>query len=134
VLELTDRRKRYGDVTALDGCGFSVPGGHLVGFVGANGAGKTTTMRAMFGLVALDRGRVYWDGRPVGGSERLRFSYMPEERGLDPRMQAADELVYFARLGLAGRARASVEQLWQWEPATRPTRCRARARALPLGA
>ena len=130
VLELTDLRKRYGDVTALDGCGFSVPSGHLVGFVGANGAGKTTTMRAVFGLVALDGGRVCWDGRPVGAAQRLRFGYMPEERGLYPRMQAADQLVYFARLhgvgqaaaearadavlerlGLAGRARASVEQL-----------------------
>ena len=130
MLELTDLRKRYGDVVALDGCGFSVPSGHLMGFVGANGAGKTTTMRAVFGLVALDRGRVSWDGRPVGAAQRLRFGYMPEERGLYPRMQAADELVYFARLhgvgraaaearaeavlerlGLAGRARASVEQL-----------------------
>jgi ABC-2 type transport system ATP-binding protein len=130
VLELTDLRKRYGDVVALDGCGFSVPSGHLVGFVGANGAGKTTTMRAVFDLVALDRGRVSWEGRPVGAAQRLRFGYMPEERGLYPRMQAADELVYFARLhgvgraaavaraeavlerlGLAGRARAPVEQL-----------------------
>ncbi len=130
MLELTDLRKRYGDVVALDGCGFSVPSGHLVGFVGANGAGKTTTMRAVFGLVALDRGVVCWDGRPVGAGQRLRFGYMPEERGLYPRMQAADQLVYFARLhgvgraaaearadavldrlGLGGRARASVEQL-----------------------
>jgi ABC-2 type transport system ATP-binding protein len=130
VLELADLRKQYGDVVALDGCGFSVPSGHLVGFVGANGAGKTTTMRAVFGLVALDRGAVCWDGRPVGAAQRLRFGYMPEERGLYPRMQAADQLVYFARLhgvgraaaearadavldrlGLGGRARASVEQL-----------------------
>lgn len=130
MLDLTDLRKRYGDVVALDGCGFSVPRGHLVGFVGANGAGKTTTMRAVFGLVALDGGRVCWDGRPVGAAQRLRFGYMPEERGLYPRMQAADQLVYFARLhgviradaearaaavldrlGLGARARASVEQL-----------------------
>ena len=130
MLELSDLRKRYEDVVALDGCGFSVPNGHLVGFVGANGAGKTTTMRAVFGLVALDGGRVCWDGRPVGGAERLRFGYMPEERGLYPRMRAVDELVYFAqlhgvgravaearaeavldRLGLGGRARASVDQL-----------------------
>jgi ABC-2 type transport system ATP-binding protein len=130
VLELTDLRKRYEDVVALDGCGFSVPRGHLVGFVGANGAGKTTTMRAVFGLVALDRGEVSWDGVPVGALERLRFGYMPEERGLYPRMRALDQLVYFARLhgvgrtaaeargeavldrlGLGGRAHASVEQL-----------------------
>jgi ABC-2 type transport system ATP-binding protein len=130
VLELTDLWKRYEDVVALDGCGFSVPRGHLVGFVGANGAGKTTTMRAVFGLVALDRGEVSWDGRPVSALERLRFGYMPEERGLYPRMRALDQLVYFARLhgvgraaaeargeavldrlGLGGRAHASVEQL-----------------------
>jgi ABC-2 type transport system ATP-binding protein len=130
VLAMTDLRKRYGEVVALDGCALSVPRGHIVGFVGANGAGKTTTMRAVFGLVALDRGLVTWDGRPVGAPERLRFGYMPEERGLYPKMPAAEQLVYFARLhgadparaaadadailarlGLAGRGGANVEQL-----------------------
>ena len=130
MLELTDLRKRYGEVVALDGCAFSVPRGHIVGFVGANGAGKTTTMRSVFGLVALDRGSVRWEGRPVGAPERLRFGYMPEERGLYPRMPALEQLVFFARLhgvdragaegdakailarlGLAARGAASVEQL-----------------------
>jgi ABC-2 type transport system ATP-binding protein len=130
VLELIDLRKRYGEIVALDGCGFSVPPGHIVGFVGANGAGKTTTMRSVFGLVALDHGSVMWEGRPVRAWERLRFGYMPEERGLYPRMPALEQLVYFARLhgvsqaesedqasailarlGLGARGAASVEQL-----------------------
>jgi ABC-2 type transport system ATP-binding protein len=107
MLELINLRKRYGDVVALDGCGFTVPDGHLVGFVGANGAGKTTTMRAIFELVALDDGQVCWDGRPVGDVDRLRFGYMPEERGLYPRMRVADQLVYFARLHGVGPAAAA---------------------------
>jgi len=55
-------------------------------------------MRAIFGLVDLDAGDLSWCGRPIGPSERLRFGYMPEERGLYPRMPVAEQLSYFARL------------------------------------
>jgi ABC-2 type transport system ATP-binding protein len=98
MLQVAGLEKHYGDLLALDGCSLNVPDGRIVGFVGANGAGKTTTMRAVFGLVELDSGSVCWDGGPVGRSERLRFGYMPEERGLYPRMGLAEQLVYFARL------------------------------------
>ena len=86
-------------------------------------------MRAVFGLVRLDRGEVLWDARAIDLTERLRFGYMPEERGLYPRMQVGEQLEYFARLhglsapaaraarrwlerlGLAGRSEAKVEEL-----------------------
>ena len=71
--------KRYGETVALDGCSVAVERGRLVGFLGPNGAGKTTAMRAVFGLVRLDAGRVSWDGAPVGRAERVRFGYMPED-------------------------------------------------------
>ena len=74
----------------------------MLGFLGPNGAGKTTAMRAVFGLVELDAGEVLWDGRPVGLAERLRFGYMPEERGLYPRMPVGEQLEYF---GASARAR-----------------------------
>jgi len=63
-------------------------------------------MRAIFGLVEPDAGEVLWDGQPIGLKERLRFGYMPEERGLYPRMQVGEQLAYFARLHGAGAAAA----------------------------
>jgi ABC-2 type transport system ATP-binding protein len=98
MLEIDGLHKRYGEVTALDGCSFSVDPGRMLGFLGPNGAGKTTTMRAVFGLVRLDAGEVRWNGRPVTGSDLLRFGYMPEQRGLYPKMKAHDQLVYMGRL------------------------------------
>ncbi len=98
MLELTTLDKRYGDVIALDGVSLAAPRGRLLGFLGPNGAGKTTTMRAIFGLVRLDSGTVSWDGRPVGRSERTRFGYMPEQRGLYPKMRLTDQLTFVARL------------------------------------
>jgi ABC-2 type transport system ATP-binding protein len=130
MLEIHDLTKRYGDVVALDGASFSVAPGRIVGFLGPNGAGKTTTMRAIFGLVHPDRGEVRWRGKPVGPEERARFGYMPEERGLYPKMKVGDQLTYFAelsgmngaaaklaaagwlgRLGLGDRAEARLEEL-----------------------
>jgi len=122
--------KRFGSVTALDGCTFAARPGRLTGFLGPNGAGKTTAMRAVFGLVELDAGTVRWQGRPVTAAERVRFGYMPEERGLYPRMRVRDQLVYLGqlcgrgakdvgrsvdgwleRLGLAGRAADRLDAL-----------------------
>jgi ABC-2 type transport system ATP-binding protein len=129
-LELRRVGKRFGTVQALAGCSFAVPRGAMLGFLGPNGAGKTTAMRAIFGLVALDAGEVLWHGEPIGLGERMRFGYMPEERGLYPRMRVGEQLEYFGalhgldaaaaraatghwleRLGLAGRAGARVEEL-----------------------
>ena len=98
MLRLSDLHKRYGSVAALDGCSFSLERGQLLGFLGPNGAGKTTAMRSVFGLVAPDKGSVIWDDAPIGPDERLRFGYMPEQRGLYPRMKVHDQLVYFGRL------------------------------------
>jgi ABC-2 type transport system ATP-binding protein len=90
--------KRFGPVTALDGCTFAARPGRLTGFVGPNGAGKTTAMRAVFGLAELDAGTIRWCGVPVSAAERTRFGYMPEERGLYPRMRVRDQLVYLGQL------------------------------------
>ena len=130
MLTLSDLRKRFGEVQALDGCSFSVERGRMLGFLGPNGAGKTTTMRTIFGLAEPDSGDVLWDGRPVQLQDRLRFGYMPEERGLYPRMPVAQQIAYFGRLhgmdadaadaaaldwlerlGLADRERAKLEEL-----------------------
>jgi ABC-2 type transport system ATP-binding protein len=98
MLEIDGLTKRYGDTIALSNLSFSVRPGEVYGFVGANGAGKTTAMRIMLGVLAADAGEVRWQGRPVTFETRRRFGYMPEERGLYPKMRVAEHLVYLARL------------------------------------
>jgi ABC-2 type transport system ATP-binding protein len=98
VLEVEALSKRYGSLLALDDVGFVVEPGQIVGLLGPNGAGKTTTMRAIMGLVALDRGTVLWRGGAVDRRVRQRFGYMPAERGMYQRMTVRDHLVYYGRL------------------------------------
>jgi ABC-2 type transport system ATP-binding protein len=106
-LELDGVVKRYGDLLALDGCSLTVQPGRVLGLLGPNGAGKTTAMRCVFGLVIPDAGEVRWRGAPVDRAARLRFGYMPEERGLYQRMRVRDQLVYLARLSGLTRASAA---------------------------
>ncbi len=106
MLRLNELSKRYGDVVALDDCSFEVAPGTLLGFLGPNGAGKTTAMRAIFGLIRPDHGEVTWKGAPIDVPTRHRFGYMPEQRGLYPRMKIAAQLAYFGRLHGMGRGDA----------------------------
>ena len=112
MLVLDGLEKRYGEITALDGCSLSVRRGRMAGFLGPNGAGKTTAMRAVFGLVQLDAGQVAWKGRPASSEDRRSFGYMPEVRGLYPRMKVRDQLVYFGRL--RGMERGAAEAADRW--------------------
>jgi ABC-2 type transport system ATP-binding protein len=98
VFEVDHVSKRYGDLVALRDMTFSVGTGELFGFVGSNGAGKTTTMRIALGVLAADAGEVRWGGRPVTLETRRRIGYMPEERGLYPRMKIGEQLEYLGRL------------------------------------
>jgi ABC-2 type transport system ATP-binding protein len=109
ALELSDVRRSFGDVLAVDGLSFSVPAGRLFGFVGRNGAGKTTTMRIICGLLAADAGSVSWDGGPVDARVRERIGYMPEERGLYSKMRIGDQLEYLA-VRFRARARAARQE------------------------
>jgi ABC-2 type transport system ATP-binding protein len=130
VLEVDGLVKRYGATLALDGVSFAVEPGQVFGFVGRNGAGKTTTMRIVLGVLLADAGSVRWRGAPVDADVRRRTGYMPEERGLYPKMRVRDQLSYLAelhgatrrdartatdhwieRLGLSDRARDRVETL-----------------------
>ena len=113
MLELKGLTRRYGDLVALDGLTFTVAEGQMFGFVGPNGAGKTTTMRIVLGVLEPDRGEVRWRGRPVDAETRRRFGYMPEERGLYPKMRVRDQLEYFARLhGLSATDAQSAAGYW----------------------
>ncbi len=109
ALEIVHVSKRYGDVVAVDDLTFAVSAGELFGFVGRNGAGKTTTMRIALGVLAPDAGVVRWLGIPLTFEARRRIGYMPEERGLYPKMRVAEQLTYLGELhGMTGAdARAS---------------------------
>jgi ABC-2 type transport system ATP-binding protein len=101
-LEINGISKRYGETVALEDLGFDVRAGELFGFVGRNGAGKTTTMRIVLGVLRADAGEVCWDGVPLDFAARRRIGYMPEERGLYPKMQLIEQLAYLG--GLHGMA------------------------------
>jgi ABC-2 type transport system ATP-binding protein len=116
VLELRSLSKRFGEVVALDDASLKALRGRVLGFLGPNGAGKTTAMRAVFGLVSLDGGEALWEGSPVEQKTRLRFGYMPEQRGLYPKMKLADQLTWLGRIhGLSAGAAAASAAAWLGE-------------------
>ncbi len=98
MLEIDHLVRTFGDRTVLDDVSFRVRRGALTGFVGGNGAGKTTTMRIILGVLAADSGRVTFDGHPLTASDRVDFGYMPEERGLYPKMRVVEQIAYLGRL------------------------------------
>ncbi|WP_413354504.1 ABC transporter ATP-binding protein [Microbacterium sp. 1P06AB] len=98
MLQLRGITKSYGSRRVLDDIAFDVAPGRLTGFVGGNGAGKTTTMRIMLGVLGRDAGEVTLNGEPVTAADRRLFGYMPEERGLYPKMKVLEHIVYLARL------------------------------------
>jgi ABC-2 type transport system ATP-binding protein len=113
VLEFDGLHKSFGEVRVLEGVGFTVAPGSMFGFVGSNGAGKTTTMRIAMGLVRPDAGEVRWQGRLLDQTSRRRVGYMPEERGLYPKMKVGEQVTYFARLhGLDAAAATKAAEDW----------------------
>ena len=133
VLEVDGLVKRYGSTLALDGVSFAVEQGQVFGFVGRNGAGKTTTMRIVLGVLAADAGTVRWQGRPVDAGVRRRTGYMPEERGLYPKMRVRDQLTYLAELHGASRRDARAASDHWVERLGLTDRARDRVETLSLG-
>jgi ABC-2 type transport system ATP-binding protein len=98
MLTVAGLTRRFGEHLALDDVTFDVVPGRMTGFVGANGAGKTTTMRIILGVLAASAGEVRWNDEPLTQEVRRDFGYMPEERGLYPKMKIREQLVFFGRL------------------------------------
>lgn len=97
-LELRGLSKAFGTVRALDNLSLTVHEGEIYGFVGSNGAGKTTAMRIALGVLAPDAGEIRYAGRPLDLETRAHVGYMPEERGLYPRMKVGPQLTWFAQI------------------------------------
>ena len=133
MLALSNLSKRFGSLQALDRLSLSLEAGEIVGFVGANGAGKSTTMRIIMGVLAADHGTVTWKGSPVDAATRRAIGYMPEERGLYPRMKVAEQLVYLARLhGLSASSAKAAANQWT-ERLGLEERCGDEVQSLSLG-
>ncbi|NJD29126.1 MAG: ATP-binding cassette domain-containing protein [Chloroflexi bacterium] len=98
ALVLDNLVKRFGSVTALDGISFDVQQGEVFGFLGANGAGKTTTMRIVLDILRPDSGSATWKGVPTTEVPRHTWGYLPEERGLYPRLEVLEQLSFFGTL------------------------------------
>jgi len=97
-LTLSHVARSFGDAVAVRDISLTVPAGATFGLLGPNGAGKTTTMRMILGILAPDRGRITWNGAPIDAAVRMRFGYLPEERGLYGKLRVRDQIAYFGRL------------------------------------
>lgn len=104
-LELQNIEKSFGDKQVLKGVSLCADGGKAFGLLGRNGAGKTTTIRILMNVFPPNGGEVLIDGVPID-YDKVRFGYLPEERGLYPKKKIVDQLVYFAELKGMRRADA----------------------------
>ena len=90
--------KQYGEKTAVNNISFEVGAGEIYGLLGANGAGKTTTMRMVLGLIYPDQGKILYNGKPFTNENLRLLGYLPEERGLYPKIKVSEQLIYLAQL------------------------------------
>ncbi len=90
--------KRFGSVVALDDASFRVEPGSIFGLLGANGAGKPTCMRIVLDILRADSGEITWNGQPNTSLPRRTWGYLPEERGLYPKMRVGEQLRFLASL------------------------------------
>jgi ABC-2 type transport system ATP-binding protein len=95
MLEIKHITKRFGDFTAVDALTIEVPRGQIFGLRGANGAGKTTTFRMLLGLLQTTEGSISWNGERIPIS---KIGYLPEERGLYPKVRVDEQLLFLAEL------------------------------------
>ncbi|MPZ13923.1 MAG: ATP-binding cassette domain-containing protein [Chloroflexi bacterium] len=101
--------KRFGEIRAVDNVSFAIEPGRIFGFLGSNGAGKTTTMRMILDILRPDAGSITWRGASNTELPRRTWGYLPEERGLYPRMKVVEQLRFFAALYGVGRRSAETE-------------------------
>lgn len=113
VLMLDHVTKRFGVFTAVDDLSLQIPDGEIFGFLGANGAGKTTTFRMILGILHSNGGKITWDNQQLDYAASHFVGYLPEERGLYPKLKVRDQIVYLARLrGM--RKEDAIKELKYW--------------------
>lgn len=111
-LEFKNIQKSFGDNFVLKGISFTAESGNAFGLLGRNGAGKTTSIRILMGVFEADAGEVLLDGEPIDRS-KIKFGYLPEERGLYPKRVIIEQLSYFGQLkGLSKNEALSAAGRW----------------------
>lgn len=113
VLKLDHVTKRFGDTVAVDDLSLAIPENEMFGFLGGNGAGKTTAFRMILGLLNPSGGTITWRGEKIDYSQSAYIGYLPEERGLYPKLKVRDQIVYLARLRGMQKQEA-LQQLQYW--------------------
>src|SRR5699024_6008996 len=98
TLKIEDVTKRFGNFTAVDQLSLEIPEKQIFGFLGSNGAGKTTTFRMILGLIDETAGKITWQGEPITYQRTDEIGYLPEERGLYPKLSVKDQIIYLGRL------------------------------------
>lgn len=96
-LVLKDVSKTFGQKKVVDKISLRLEQPGVYGLLGTNGAGKTTTIRMLLGIITKDSGEITWNDTPVSRKE-VNFGYLPEERGIYPKIKIYDQLMYFAEL------------------------------------
>lgn len=98
LLKVDSIVKNYGDKRAVNRLSFEVREGEIYGLLGANGAGKTTTMRMVLGLILPDEGDIRYQGKAYSKEQLSMLGYLPEERGMYPKLKVSDQIIYLAEL------------------------------------
>ena len=106
ALLLENVTKRFGDFTAVDQLNLKVEKGSMYGFLGANGAGKTTTFRMILGLLNANEGHITWNDKTISYATSPEIGYLPEERGLYPKMKVEEQLIFLGELRGMSKAEA----------------------------
>ena len=111
MLKVSNLRKDFSTIRAVDDVSFEVQGGQILGLIGRNGAGKTTTIRCVLNILQPDLGEIHYDGQPFTEAVRDHVGYLPEERGLYKKSKLIDTILYFAQLRGMEAATARSEAL-----------------------
>ncbi|HLR10338.1 MAG TPA: ABC transporter ATP-binding protein [Sporosarcina sp.] len=113
TLKIENVTKKFGDFTAVDQLDLTVEAGTMYGFLGANGAGKTTTFRMILGLLNANEGKITWNGQKISYATSHEIGYLPEERGLYPKMKVLEQLIFLGQLrGMSKRAAKEAAETW----------------------
>ena len=89
--------KTFGEKLAVDNISFEINKPGVFGLLGTNGAGKSTTIRMILGILKKDTGTINWNGKEVE-RKYVNFGYLPEERGIYPKIKISEQLMYLAKL------------------------------------
>lgn len=98
ALILDNVTKRFGEHVAVDGVTLEIPKNEMYGFLGGNGAGKTTMFRMILGLLDKTEGEILWNNSGLGYGQSHLVGYLPEERGLYPKLKVREQIIYLGKL------------------------------------